>query len=523
VAGGAAPSSTLLACVDANRNGQCDDADTSHSIDSAADTGLSPAPVQRVLVETRDARNARSALLISDPGSAQADGLSTLRALLGLAPGSALEQALLATGGAQVAQTLEAGFAASAAADGVMLPAMARFAAAVQAQATATPTLAPFAPVLGAPVAVAGWDDTTGGDASQPMTVHASKVLGNDDRNRLFILDSDAAQDAVSEIDLLPAPPPLALAHKPPTNRWLAALDRVVSIFVDTASAASSVSGVPTSPPVELTTGQGIAAAQITRDGAEAVVLLNLQTGQYNDASCAQGREGIYRVPLSGPDATRALASEPVCAHSGFALLAADPAGASIAAWDTNSRTLWSIDGATMKERAVMSLQIDAPQALAVSPGGRFAALATPGRVEIVDLLVGHVVANLSGPWVDVHGMAFAGGVRRLVIGSGDTLHVVAFDEGMRWIDTRSTSLDGPLRSFAVAPDGDSLVVATDAGLSWRTVETGDLLAAAPLPTGLDVQHVAAGSDHLVLTGLRTAQARFEVDSAFLPLAPVPQ
>ncbi|HEX4509079.1 MAG TPA: hypothetical protein VH328_03340 [Burkholderiaceae bacterium] len=518
----APPASGLLACVDTNRNAQCDDADPSQGVTSAGATGLAPAPDQRVLVEARDARNARTALLVSDAGSAQADGLSTLRAMLGLPVGSPLERALIAANGPQVAQVLETGFAATAAADGVLLPALARFAAAVQAQVSATPTLAAYAPALGAPAAVAAWDDTTGGSASQPMTVYTSTVLGNDDSNRLFILDSDAAQDALSEVDLIPAPPPLALARKP-ANRWLAALDRVVSIFVDTASAASSVSGDPTSPPVKLNPGQGIAAAQITHAGAEAVVLLNLQTGLYNDATCGQGREGIYRVPLAPPNATRDMSTEPVCAHSGFALLAADPAGASIAAWDTNASTLWSIDGSTMKERAVLSLQITAAQALAVSPGGRFAAVAAPGLVEIVDLLAGQVVANLSGPWADVQGVAFAGGVRRLVIGSGDTLHVVAFDEGMRWVDTRSTALDGPLRSFAIAPDGDSLVAATDAGLSWHTVETGDALASAPLPAGLDVQHVAVGSDHLVVTGLRTAQGRFEVDSAAIPLAAVPQ
>jgi len=52
---------------------------------------------------------------------------------------------------------------------------------------------------------------------------------------------------------------------------------------------------------------------------------------------------------------------------------------------------------------------------------------------------------------------AAAAGVRRLVIGSVDTMHVVAFDEGMRWVDTHSTPLGGTLRSFAVAPGMDSM------------------------------------------------------------------
>ena len=528
---GAVASAYLLACVDSNHNWQCDDADTSRKVEASGATGLAPGAGERVLIEGRDASNQRVSLLASDKGSAEVTGTSTLRAVLNLGPDSALEQALVARHGDALAATLETGYAAALAAHPIGVTTLAAYSAAVQTQASATPTGSAPAPTIGAASVAASWSVPSADAAgNRQLSAQVSTVLGSNESNRLYVFDPSAAVVDARQIDLIPAADTVTASRRVPSNRWMAALDRLVSVFVDTASAASSVAGAPT-PPVTIPPGRGIVGAALAGNATQAVVLMNLGVGKYADSHCAgAGSEGLFRVGLDASDTTgyRLLAQAPACVHSGFSLIASDPGAARIVAWDATARQLWSIDGETMKERALFALQVPlAPTAMAVSAGGRYAAVAGSdasgnGQLAIVDLDAGRVLATLQGAWPGPARVAFADGVRQVLVTSGATVTAITLDNALQLASSRTIKLPDEVRDLAVSPDGSSFVATTAGAVSWRALATGEELASASLPSGFAVQRIAIAGSELVAQGVQAAQGSYNVVRLPISLAPLP-
>lgn len=530
ITSGQVSASYLLACIDSNQNWQCDDADTSRKVSASGDTGLTPTASQYVLLEGRDASNQRVSLLVSDKGSGTVTGLSTLRTMLGLGTGSALEKTLITQQGSQLAAALETGYAAAVAARPVALNALAAYSAAVKAQATASPSAVTPVTTIGSATSTANWAVPSAGDGTRQLSALASTVLGSNEGNRLYVFDPTASVVSTQQIDLIPAADTTTAQRRTASSRLLAALDRLVSVFVDTASAASSVIGTPTAP-VVLDPGKGIAGAALTHGGAEAYVLMNMASGKYTDSSCAtKGSEGLYKVGLSATDTSgyRMLWQSPACVHSGFTLLAADPSGARLVAWDATARQFWSLDGATMKERSVLALQAPyAPTAMTVSPGGRYAAVAGSdanggGQLTLIDLDANRVVTTLAGAWTNPGQVAFADGVRKLLVTSGTKVYTVTLDNALQLIGTTTATLSEEIKGLAVAPDGSSYVVSGNTTASWRTLQQGTELAATTLPSGLTVKRIAVARDELVILGLQAAQATYKVYRLPLSLAQVP-
>lgn len=517
---GVLSANSLVACVDVNQNWQCDDGDTVKTVQATGATGLSPTASQYTLIESRDAANLRRQLLVSQRGSAEVTGLSTLRTMLAAAGKtstdiSALEATLSAAHGAGLASTLEVGLGNAVQANEQAFAALTAYSLATYQQASATPTAAAItanttAPTIGTHSLDASWDSTEASGTLRQLSVQGSTVLNNSESNRLYLFDASAATVSSNEIDLIPPVVSVATATYPKALRLaLAAMDRVASVFVDTASAASSISGTPQlGSPVVLEPGKGIVSLQVVDGGKSAFVLLNMLSGHYKDSSCLDtrhGNEGLFKVSLTSSASYRMLAQSPACIHSGFSLLASDAAGSRAVAWDATGRRLWVLDGATLAQTSAIDIQFDAdksPQALAMSPGGRFVAVAGYGRVTLVDLNTGKRVAELTGDWLNVSQLSFAGGTRKLLIASANQVHTLTLDNALQLVSTSSAALSAQgddLKGLAVSPDGDSYVASSDKTVYWSSVATSTSLVQAALPNGLAVQHIALAGDKLVV------------------------
>jgi len=535
--------STLLACIDSNQNWQCDDGDSTQAASASGATGLAPVAGKYALLETRDSDNTRTRLLISEPGSTSVTGSSTLRTLLRAAGKTELDISTLETSlGASASSALESGYASAMQANPQALSALAAYSSAVFAAASTSATAAAVSNTLGtASTADITWDGTSGTEDSHQVSTYGSTLLSNNESNRLYLFDASATVISNREVDLIPPAEPVVAfrKHSPLARFALATLDKVVSLMVDTVSAATSVSGgAQTGSPVTLEPGKGIAGLQLVNGGQDAYVLMNMLSGKYSGATCkstSQGNEGLFKISLESSNSYRSLYAAPACVHSGFSLVASDPNGAYPVAWDATGNRLWLLDGATMKERALVDVQFDSdkpPQTLAVSPGGRYLAAAGYGRVALVDLVNQRIVANLTGDWTNATKVVFANGARKVLIASANKVHAISLDNALQPIARSSVTVSAvgeDLRGLAVADDNDSYITSSDKKAYWNTVRSGAALGSSTLPTGLKVQQIALAKDKLVVIAQGTQDSQYKLyripvglPKAPLPAAPAP-
>jgi hypothetical protein len=509
----------LTACIDANQNWQCDDGDRTLAATASGSSGLVPAAGQYTLLETRDATNRRTRLLVSELGSGTANGTSTLRTFLRAAGKTATEIAAVETTVNNTA--LEAGFASALTSHPVALAALATYSQAVAAQGTASPVLTAYAPSTGSVSSDVTWASSESSTTVRQLTAQSSTVLNNSESNRLYLFDAAATDISSREIDLIP-PPSVVLASAAPWLRWtVARIDQLLSVFVDTASAATAFTGTPSDGSVvTLSPGKGIVGIQLVNNATEAIVSLNMLAGGFTGSSClgtSDGNEGLFRVSLSDTASFRTLKDAPACIHSGFSLLASNPAGTRIAAWDATGGKLWVLDGSTLQARATLDLQLPSdapPQALAVTPGGRYLAVLSYGRATLVDLENGRVITQLAGAWGNVAQGAFASGARRLLVASGQTVHTLALDNALQLISSSSATVAGSgetLRALSVATDGDSYVTTSDAKAYWRTTVDSGALGTATLPSGLQVQQATLADKRLVVLSRGSQDGEFKL------------
>lgn len=524
-------SAAMTACVDANQNWQCDEGDATLAVASSGQTGLAVAATQHVLLETRDGQNRRVSLLVSEAGSANVNGVTTLRTFLKAAGRSAAQVAAAEAVASNAA--LESGFTRALSSHPVALAALDAYSRAVADQGTATPSLAAYAPTLGALSTDVTWASTESSSTVRQLTARSSQVLNNSESNRLYLFDAAATQVSSTEIDLIP-PPTVALASAAPwLRRMVGALDKLTSMVVDTASAATAFVGTPSEgSPVTLTPGKGVAGIQLVNGGTEAIVLFNMLAGGFTQDSCvstSQGNEGLFRVSLAGAASVRTLKDVPACVHSGFSLVGTDATGSRVAAWDASTQRLWLLDGASMQALARLDLMLPdeaPPQALAVSPGGRHLAVLSYGRATLVNLSTGRVITQLAGSWGNVSQASFMAGGRQLVIAAGQAVHSVALDAAMQRIDSSSVTVataTTPVRALSATDAGDSYVVSTDTQVQWRAAHDHRVLATKDLPSGLVVQQAAMAGKRLVLLGRGAQDGEFKLMRLPLGLPDAPQ
>lgn len=528
----------LQACIDANRNWQCDDGDSTVSVSASGSTSLNPAGGQYVLLETRDTDNQRTRLLISEAGNSSVTGLSTLRTLLRAAGKSEAQiTSLVASLGANAASALEAGYAGAMQSNPQALSALSAYSSAVFQSASASATPAGASNTIGTTsTADVTWAGVAGSEEIRQLAAYGSTVLSNNESNRLYLFDASATVISSTQVDLIPPAEPLASAgHYGPVARFaLAALDSAFSLMVDTVSAATAVSGgSEAGSPVTLAPGKGIAGIQVVNGGKDAYVLMNMLSGKYTAATCkgtSLGNEGLFKISLTSTASYRALTTAPACVHSGFSLVAADPNGAYPVAWDATSKRLWLLDGTTMAEKALIDVQFDSdkpPQALAVSPGGRYLAAAGYGRLAIVDMPNRRIVANLTGEWSNVSKLVFANGARKLLIASAHKVFTVNLDNALQLISQSSAAVSAQgedLRGLVVSDDGDSYIAASDKKAYWNATRNGAALGTSTLPVGLKVQQIALARNKLVVIaqGSQDAQYKLYRIPVGLPSAPLP-
>jgi hypothetical protein len=502
-----------LACVDTNANLQCDDGDASRIVSStgthtgAGNNGLAPQSMQYTLIEKRDAQNRRTQLLISEPGSTTVNGHTTLRTLL-RAAGKTNDEINGAIASFDI-NALEQGYATTMSSWPIALSALAAYSDAVFAQGTATPALGAFAPQAGNVATAASWHSEEASSTLRQLSAQGSLVLNNSETNRLYLFD--AAIDTVdsTEIDLVPLDPLSVAANVPRViHKGLALLRGIVDVFVDTASAATAFTGTPaTGSAVVLNPGQGIAAAQIINGGSEAIVNLNMLNGSFNDDRCVAstaGNEGLFRVSLQDGASIRMLADTPACVHSSFSLMTSDPAGAHVAAWDSTSKKLWLLEGTTLQRTATLDLGLASstpPQALAITPGGHYLAVAGYNHLVLVDIDAGRVITHFEGNWGNVAQVAFANGARSLLVASDQSVHTLQLDNALQLISHTSSTVAGSgetLRALAISAGGDSFVAVDDSTAHWKSTE-GKTLADIALPAGLHVQQAVLAEGQLIV------------------------
>ena len=518
--------SSMTACIDVNHNWQCDDGDASRAASATGSQGLAPKTGQVVLLESRDANNRRTRLLVSAMASDLVTGLSTLRTMLAAngktqAEIAAIEAALSTAHGSQLESLLLAGFSEALNTYPIALAALAAYSGAVAAQSNAQPTLAIYAPTLGGSSTDVTWVSTEAGTVRRQLSAQSSIVLNNSETNRLYLFDASASSVTSREIDLVPPPPPVLASYPKLVRRTLAALDKALSVFVDSASAATAFANPPTGgTPVALEPGKGIAGIQLVDGGNSAFVLLNMLSGKSTTGDCVgtvDGTDGLFKIDLTDAASYRALKGASACVHSGFSLIAADAAGTRVAAWDAAAKQLWLLDGATMQKIASVDLKFDAdkpPQALAFTPGGRYLAAAGYGRVTLVDTTTGRLISQLSGDWGNVAQIGFAGGARRLLVASDALVHTVRLDDRLQLIgkSAETVNTDGEtLRALAVAADGDSYVATSDARVYWRTTATSAALGSSTLPSGLSVQQATLAGRRMVVLARGAQDQQFKL------------
>lgn len=509
--------SASASCVDSNQNWQCDDGDA--AVASSVGASL------YTLTEVRDANNLRTSLRVSEQGKTDVTALSTLRARLATqgklkAQIDATVNALNTLHGAELESKLSAGFNATQASHPVATEALDAYSRAVFTQVTANATVAAASVTMGTISNDASWASSAG-DERRQLSVQSSVVLNNSESNRLYLFD--AAQTSVSsrEIDLIPPVAPALAGYPKLLRQGMAWLGRAVSVMVDTASAATALTGTPTTgSPVVLQPGKGIAGIQLVNGGSEAFVLLNMLSGLYAQTDCvgtSDGNEGVFKISLSDTAGSRQLSQSPACVHSGFSLIAADASGQQWAAWDAMAQRVWLGHGQTMAHRASLDIKFDAdkpPQALAMSPGGRYLAAAGAGRLALINVDTGRVVAQLTGDWASVSQVAFAGGGRRVLVASERQVHAVDLDDGMQLIgkSVHAVAASGEtLRGLAVTADGDSYVATSDSRAYWLAASTGLSLGSKALPTGLSVQQATLAGTRLVLLAKGAQDQQFKL------------
>lgn len=529
---------TVLACIDNNQNWQCDDGDSTQAASANAATGLVAVAGKYALLETRDANNTRTRLLISEPGSTSVTGSSTLRTLLRAAGKTEVEISTLETSlGTSASSALESGYASAMQGNPQALSALAAYSSAVFTAASTSASPATASNTLGtASTADISWSGSAGAETTHQVSTYGSTLLSNNESNRLYLFDASATVVSNRELDLIPPAEPLVAfrKHGPLARFALATLDKAVSLVVDSVSAATPVNGGAASgSPVTLEPGKGIAGLQLVNGGQDAYVLMNMLSGKYTTSSCkttSQGNEGLFKISLDSSNSYRALYTAPACVHSGFSLVAADPNGAYPVAWDATGKRLWLLDGATMKERALVDLQFDSdklPQTLAVSPGGRYLAAAGYGRVALVDLVNQRMVANLTGDWTNATKVVFANGARKVLIASANKVHTISLDNALQPISRSSVTVSATgedLRGLAVADDNDSYIASSDKKAYWNTVKSGAPLGSSTLPVGLKVQQIALAKDKLVVIAQGTQDSQYKLYRipVGLPKAPLP-
>lgn len=504
---------TRIACIDHNHNWRCDDGDLSQSVTSAGNTGLNPASDEFVLLERLDAARQRTLLLLSERGSGTVDGISTLKAMLGerydtFSPSESFNSS-----------DLEALFERALQLYPHALTALATASEAVLQQSTVNATLPEVTPTLGEPELVSNWAAESDNDNRQ-LTAYGSTVLSNTESNRLYLFDAAAASVAASEIDLLPA---VELALNIPSEGTLSSwatqtsqklimqklvepalrmMASALSIVIDTASAASSITGQPSGEaPVIFEAGTGITSLQLVNNASEAFILVNTADDNFAGNDCAtKGNEGLYKVALDHDGGYRLLADSTSCIYSGFSLLAADRNGAHVVAWDGTQQKLWLLDG-SLKRQAQIATGVSQAQALAISPGGQFAAIAAYGQLAIVDLLQGKTIVNLAGDWANATQVNFAAGLQQIMVSSGNSLHTITLDARMQRLDSRITAFDSDILALATADDGESAAVATAKNLAWINSHSGETLSSQSTPARFTPQKIAITNTQLLMVG----------------------
>ncbi len=525
-ASGNATATGLTACVDVNQNWQCDDGDVSKTAAAAGTVGFTVAASQYVLLESRNAENQRTRLLVSEKGSDNVNGLSTLRTVLKAsgqttAQIAGVEAALLARHGTSMESLLATGYSTTLQTHPMALAALDAYSRAVAAQTSASPTVSAYSASVGTANTDAAWASTEGSDTRRQLSAQSSVVLNNSESNRLYLFDAANAAVSSREIDLIPPAAPV-LAGYPKLLRYsVALLEKAVNVMVDTASAATGFANPPSAgSPVVLPPGKGIASIQLTDGGNSALVVMNMLSGVYKGDAClgtGDGNEGLFKVSLTDTTSSRFLKNSPACIHSGFSLIAADAKGTRVAAWDAVGARLWLIDAGTMQKQAAIDLKFDAdkpPQALAVTPGGRYLAAAGYGRLALIDLQTGKVAAQLTGDWGNVTQAAFAGGARRVLLASGSQVHSVLLTDAFQLISRSAVSVGAAgqeLRGLAVAADGDSYVATSDTTAHWRSASTGAAFGTSNLPSGLTVQQATLAGKRLVVLARGAQDKQFKL------------
>jgi hypothetical protein len=506
--------SALSACIDVNQNEQCDDGDISRPVAALGTTGLVPKDGQQVLVESRNMRNQRSGVWMSAPGGAEVNASSTLQNRLRKngqtgAQIAALEAALQTKHGDDWRMLLNSSLElAQTEQDLPLLQQIDQFSLAVLAQGRANPVMVNAAPKLAPPKLEVSWSSQEAANASRQLAVQGSQVLSFSESNRLYLFDASASVVEAREIDVVPPAPPRLAQYATWVRRSVAGLEKFVSVFVDTASAATAFVTPPTPGTVPvLPSGKGITQLGWVGQGTnQALVNINMRSGKYTSDDCAStldGDEGLFKVSLNEPGSARWLGTAPACVHSGFTLLATDPTARRVAAWDATTAKLWVLDANTLQRQHSTDLKLgSSPQALATTPGGNYLAAAAAGRLALVDLRSGAVVSQLTGAWGDVSQMAFAGGGRQVLLASGHQVHVVYLDDALRVIAQAVIDVAPPqiaLRALAVSSNGESFVATTDAAAYWHSTVTPKRLSEMALPPGLAVQQAQLAGNTLVV------------------------
>lgn len=507
-----------LACIDANRNLQCDDGDSVRSVSASGDTGLSPAADQYVLLEKRNEEALRTLLLISEIGNGVVNGSSTLRTVL-MAAG--MDSADIDVAVSTFSTTeLETGYAQTLATHPIALAALDAYSRAVVQQGSTTPQLASYAPAMGDVTTLTRWESTEDSSVTRQLTAQGSLVLNNSETNRLYLFDALEDTPVSDEIDLIPLDL-LSLAQMPDVIRkGLVALKEVLDLVIDTASAATEFSGTPTTgSPVVLEPGQGIAAAQVINGGREAIVLMNMLNGHYAADQCqdaATGNEGLFRVSLENTSSYRMLEDASGCVHSGFNLMVSDAAGAHLAAWDSTQHKLWLIDGGSMLANNPLDLMLDTetpPQALAISPGGRYLAVVAYGQAVLVNVAEKRVISHLKGQWGNASHASFAGGARSLIVTGERSVFSLQLNDNLGLVKQTEHALatgSDTLRGFAVSFDGESYIAASDSN-AWWVSTTGVTLGEVNFPVGLNVQDAVLADTRLIILARGTQDQEFKL------------
>jgi hypothetical protein len=509
---------TTTVCVDQNQNSYCDDGDVSKvtSAAAAAQTaaGLTVGVGQYVLQEDRDATNQRVSLLMSEIGSTTTTALSTLRSRLMMHGKTETEintlvSKLQTTFGASLESQLKSGFNRAIQYRPLTLEALDAYSIAVFHQATVTPTVADVSAKLGNAKTEVTWSSAQI-DERRQLTAQGSTVINNSESNRLYLFDAEQAEITSREIDLIPLT--LAdVANVPKLLRYgVALLDKAISLVIDTASAATGFTGTPsTGSPVVLVPNKGITGVQIVNSGKNAYVLMNMLSAKYTSANCLssnEGNEGLFKISLTDTASFRQLGQTPACIHSGFSLLAADAMGSRVAAWEATAKRLWLLNGNTMTRQSTLDVKFDAdkpPQAMALTAGGHYLAVAGYGRVTLIDMETGRMIHQLTGDWGNVSQVAFAAGGRRLLVASNHQVHTLNFDDSLQLLSISAVNVATTgenLRGLSMTADGDSYITASDKTVYWRSVATGAAISQQALATGLTVQQVTvAGQQAVVL------------------------